>query len=162
MSDDGNPAAAIISMFESSETFTLCADCLQGWTGAVLAGTAGVDPERFQAVFMHLVAEAETGMVDPAVAELLAAPLGGGDAGVPDGQDPEPAGTSDVDPTAGANGRSPDADAPALELVPDVSTGAPSDEPPAPAPADTDEQEHDDIVDELVPDGPGDHPQEAV
>ena len=117
MNHEGVPAASMITMFETADTFSLCADCLQGWTSAVTAGMAGVDPERFQAVFLKLAAEAETDTPDPAIDRLL---------GV----------------KAKRGGKRAEADAEAAEWDrhwAEQEAKRAAGEPPAPAPADTDQ-----------------------
>jgi hypothetical protein len=111
MTEDGNQATVIISVFEGGQTFTLCDECLAMWTAAMLEALTGVDPAPFlQAIsepdgaeFGGMASAAPSdgpysGMEDPGAlgdeTPLEGAPVAGGDGSGPLTPEGKPRGRS--------------------------------------------------------------------
>jgi len=106
MSQDGREAVFVGTMLQTGDAFTLCDECLVGWSAALLQSMTGVDPTPFlQAI-------------------SAGTPEGGDDN---PGEDPEhEIGTSDGEPSA-----PPGSDPSAAAATPAAAAAS---DPPPPAP----------------------------
>ena len=97
MSEDGQPAAAIISLMENGESFTLCDDHLAMWCASMLQAMTGVDPTPFIAA-----------LSDP---DTVPEDLGGAEGGEPPAPSPTGPESGPQTPTPGQSASPPEPDA---------------------------------------------------
>jgi hypothetical protein len=138
MSGDGEPAAAIVSLLETADTFTLCSAHFQGFLTGTLAAMAGVDPQDL-GVWLDQAASGEGTDGTPPDRKPASGPTWQLAEERPENMVDQLTDEIIMELMEAANGGDETAVA-ILERNGVITTaeGAPSDEPPPPAPADMD------------------------